>query len=141
MDDGGGILWRAGGAMEGTRGRRSALWRGRAGGAMEVTRGRRCGGGVRAAGGERTWWGLIGSAVRHPDGTVPASVEPRKLPAGHPLLAASGVTNAITFDTDVLGGVTISGPGAGREETAFAILSDLIELADRIGAASHEVAA
>lgn len=96
---------------------------------------------VRAAAAERMSWRLIGSAVRHPDGTVTASVEPRKLPAGHPLLAASGVTNAITFDTDVLGSVTISGPGAGREETAFAILSDLIELADRIGTASHEVAA
>lgn len=96
---------------------------------------------VRAAAAEGMSWRLIGSAVRHPDGTVTASVEPRKLPAGHPLRAASGVTNAITFDTDVLGGVTISGPGAGREETAFAILSDLIELADRIGAVSHEVAA
>ncbi|MGU7771867.1 homoserine dehydrogenase [Burkholderia sp. MR1-5-21] len=96
---------------------------------------------VRAAAAEGMSWRLIGSAVRHPDGTVTASVEPRKLPAGHPLRAASGVTNAITFDTDVLGGVTISGPGAGREETAFAILSDLIELRERIGVAAQEVLA
>ncbi|NHV26663.1 homoserine dehydrogenase [Burkholderia sp. D-99] len=96
---------------------------------------------VRAAAADGMSWRLIGSALRHPDGTVTASVEPRKLPADHPLRAASGVTNAITFDTDVLGGVTISGPGAGREETAFAILSDLIELGERIGAAAPEVLA
>lgn len=78
-------------------------------------------------------WRLIGSATRHADGSVSASVEPRELPAGHPLAAIGGVTNAITFETDVLGDVTISGPGAGRQETAFAILSDLIELAEQSG--------
>ncbi|MBN3756001.1 homoserine dehydrogenase [Paraburkholderia sp. Tr-20389] len=94
---------------------------------------------VRVAAAEGMSWRLVGSAVRRPDGTVTASVEPRKLPASHPLRAASGVTNAIMFDTDVLGSVTISGPGAGRQETAFAILSDLIELVDRIAAAAPEV--
>ncbi|NLP62796.1 homoserine dehydrogenase [Paraburkholderia sacchari] len=96
---------------------------------------------VRAAAAEGLSWRLIGSATRQPDGTVTATVEPCKLPAGHPLRAASGVTNAITFDTDVLGSVTISGPGAGREETAFAILSDLIELRDHIDATAQEVIA
>jgi homoserine dehydrogenase len=42
-----------------------------------------------------------------------------------------GVTNAITYETDLLGLVTLVGPGAGRRETGFAILSDLIELAGR----------
>ncbi|KJV29057.1 homoserine dehydrogenase [Aquitalea magnusonii] len=74
-------------------------------------------------------WRLVGSAMRETDGSIHASVEPRELPACHPLAAIGGVTNAITFETDVLGSVTISGPGAGRQETAFAILSDLIELA------------
>ncbi|MDN0076697.1 homoserine dehydrogenase [Crenobacter sp. SG2303] len=78
-------------------------------------------------------WKLIGSATRHADGSVSASVEPRELSADHPLHSISGVTNAVTFDTDVLGNVTISGPGAGRRETAFAILSDLIELAEQTG--------
>lgn len=96
---------------------------------------------VRAAASEGVSWRLIGSATRGADGAVNASVEPCKLAAGHPLLAASGVTNAITFDTDVLGAVTISGPGAGREETAFAILSDLIELCEQIGSKAPEVMA
>jgi len=78
-------------------------------------------------------WKLVGSATRNADGTVSASVEPRELGADHPLHSISGVTNAVTFDTDVLGNVTVSGPGAGRRETAFAILSDLIELAEQTG--------
>lgn len=86
-------------------------------------------------------WRLIGSATRHPDGSVTASVEPRELPSGHPLTAATGVTNAITFGTDVLGNVTISGPGAGRVETAFAILSDLIELDAQANVGCEEVTA
>lgn len=77
-------------------------------------------------------WKLLGQARRNQDGSVEASVAPQLLPAGHPLLAASGVTNAIAFDTDLLGLVTICGPGAGRIETAFAILSDLIELNQQV---------
>lgn len=86
-------------------------------------------------------WRLIGSATRHEDGSVRATVEPRMLPLGHPLLAASGVTNAIAFDTDLLGRVTVSGPGAGRHETAFAILSDLIELGEELRIRTKAVAA
>lgn len=74
-------------------------------------------------------WRLIGSASRDADGNISARVAPQELPVSHPLCAANGVTNAITLSTDVLGDVTICGPGAGRLETAFAILSDLIELA------------
>ena len=87
---------------------------------------------IRAARAEGGAWKLIGQARRQADGRLAASVAPQRLPAGHPLLAATGATNAIAFDTDLLGQVTISGPGAGRTETAFAILSDLIELADEL---------
>ncbi|MFZ2520710.1 MAG: homoserine dehydrogenase, partial [Anaerolineae bacterium] len=38
-------------------------------------------------------------------------------------------TNAITFTTDLLGDVTLVGPGAGRQETGFAVLSDLLDIA------------
>ncbi|NWK78791.1 homoserine dehydrogenase [Aquitalea sp. LB_tupeE] len=73
-------------------------------------------------------WRLVGSAKKEDSGKITASVQPKKIRIGHPLTAASGVTNAISFETDVVGTVTISGPGAGRIETAFAIFSDLIEL-------------
>jgi homoserine dehydrogenase len=40
----------------------------------------------------------------------------------------SGATNAVSFDTDLLGHVTVSGPGAGRIETAYALASDIIAI-------------
>jgi len=47
------------------------------------------------------------------------------------LSGISGAVNALTFTTDMLGDVTISGPGAGRIETAYAILSDIIAIHNR----------
>ena len=76
-------------------------------------------------------WKLVGSAKRRADGTVDARVAPLALPAHHPLAGASGANNAVAFDTDLLGTVTVSGPGAGRVETAYALLSDIIAIHDR----------
>jgi len=73
-------------------------------------------------------WKLVGSARRNPDGTVTAAVAPAALPLGHGLSGVSGATNAVTFDTDLLGPVTVAGPGAGRVETAYALLSDIIAM-------------
>ena len=73
-------------------------------------------------------WKLIGSANREVDGSVRASVEARLLPNSHPLAGISGATNAVSFKTTLLGAVTVSGPGAGRIETAFALLSDIIAI-------------
>ncbi len=44
------------------------------------------------------------------------------------LAGVSGATNAITYVTDLLGEVTLVGPGAGRRETGFALLADLLEI-------------
>jgi len=77
------------------------------------------------AGGER--WKLIGKVER--DGEkVNASVRPTRLPLTHPLASVGGATNALTFTTDLLGDVTIIGPGAGRLETGFALVSDLLAI-------------
>lgn len=73
-------------------------------------------------------WKLIGSAERTDAGGVQAQVRPLALDASHPLAGISGATNAVTFTTDLLGQVTVAGPGAGRVETAYALLSDLIEI-------------
>ncbi|MFV2074421.1 MAG: homoserine dehydrogenase, partial [Thermoanaerobaculales bacterium] len=48
---------------------------------------------------------------------------------GHPLAGVGGATNAMTITTDTLGDVTVVGPGAGRRETGFALLIDLIKIA------------
>lgn len=73
-------------------------------------------------------WKLIGSAMMTNDGRVQATVEPRRLPFDHPLSGVSGAINAVSFETELLGTVTVTGPGAGRTETAFALLSDIIAI-------------
>lgn len=73
-------------------------------------------------------WKLIGSTKLLPDGTVKASVKPECLPSTDPLSGISGATNALTFITDELGPVTIIGPGAGKRETGFSLLIDLINI-------------
>ena len=76
--------------------------------------------------GER--WKLIGSAEIKPDGSFAASVRPMRLPLSDPLAGVGEATNALTFDTDELGPVTIVGPGAGKRETGFALLVDLLNM-------------
>lgn len=86
-------------------------------------------------------WKLIGSAERRADGRVVAAVRAECLPLSHPLAGVSGAVNALTFTTAMLGDVTITGPGAGRIETAYALLSDIIALhRDRAAALRQEAA-
>lgn len=85
-------------------------------------------GDIIAAGAAGERWKLIGSVQTDASGAVRASVAPRSLPADHPLSGISGATNAVSFTTDLLGTVTVSGPGAGRVETAYALLSDIIAI-------------
>lgn len=73
-------------------------------------------------------WKLIGAASRSSDGTVTASVAPQRLPLSHPLAGVSGPTNAVSFGSELLGKVTVIGPGAGRIETAYALLSDIVAI-------------
>ncbi|KYK21866.1 homoserine dehydrogenase [Thermoplasmatales archaeon SM1-50] len=73
-------------------------------------------------------WKLIGSAEILKDGTVKAKVWPQKLPLNDPLAGVCEATNALTFYTDELGPVTIIGPGAGRRETGYALLIDLLNI-------------
>ncbi len=75
--------------------------------------------------GER--WKLIARVWRDGD-AVRASVQPTRLPLSHPLASAGGATNALTLTTDLLGDVTLIGPGAGGAATGFAIISDILAL-------------
>ncbi len=56
-----------------------------------------------------------------------ARVAPELVPVTHPL-NVSGTFNAITFDTDPAGEITLVGKGAGGRETASSVLRDLIEI-------------
>ncbi len=78
-------------------------------------------------------WKLLASVIRRSDGSVAVRVAPERLPLSDPLAQVNGTTNALTFETDLLGPVTLIGTGAGRRGTGFAILADLIDLDRRFG--------
>ena len=80
---------------------------------------------VRSAQKENQRWKLIGT-LENVNSKIQGSVEPVKLDAAHPLYSVAGATNAITYSTDVLGDVTLIGPGAGRIETGYAIIGDIL---------------
>lgn len=80
---------------------------------------------VASDNGER--WKLIGT-IETTDQGFHAEVAPAKLSKKDPLAQVMGTTNSITLNTDLLGDVTISGPGAGSVETGYAILSDLLTI-------------
>ncbi|MFC2165879.1 homoserine dehydrogenase [Acidobacteriota bacterium] len=71
---------------------------------------------------------LIGKVWRERD-YVKASVGPEEVDLTHPLASVLGATNAVTVTTDTLGDVTIVGAGAGKIETGFSMLSDLLHIA------------
>jgi len=79
-------------------------------------------------------WKLIGRAEVKKDGSVLASVSPEELPLSDPLAGVNEAVNALTFMTDELGPVTIMGPGAGKRETGFSVLIDLINMKNHLSA-------
>ena len=74
---------------------------------------------------------LIGRVWR--DGkTVRGSVAPEEVEMSHPLAGIMGATNALTITTEALGDVTIVGPGAGRRETGYSALIDILHVGERL---------
>jgi len=55
------------------------------------------------------------------------SVHPRAVAISNPL-CVNGTLNAVAFDTELAGTVTLIGAGAGGKETATAVLRDLIDI-------------
>lgn len=70
---------------------------------------------------------LIGKVWREGN-YVKASVGPEEVDMTHPLAGIMGATNALTVSTDTLGDVTVIGPGAGKRETGFSMLVDLLTI-------------
>jgi homoserine dehydrogenase len=68
---------------------------------------------------------LIGKVWREGN-QVKGSVATEEIELSHPLAGVMGATNALTFTTDALGDVTIVGAGAGRIETGYSALVDII---------------
>ncbi|WP_077329431.1 homoserine dehydrogenase [Virgibacillus siamensis] len=57
-------------------------------------------------------------------GNLTAEVELAAVPERHPLYAVEGVDNAIHLKADIVGDITLTGPGAGAFPTASAMLED-----------------
>lgn len=68
------------------------------------------------------------ASTRKEKGRIEARVAPQKLPLSDPLSGIMGANNALTFDLDLLGKVTIQGPGAGKIETGYSILTDMLAI-------------
>ncbi|MEM6382364.1 MAG: homoserine dehydrogenase [Pseudomonadota bacterium] len=63
------------------------------------------------------------------DSGIEQRVHPTMLPADSSLAQVHGVLNAVAIDTDLLGEIVLSGPGAGGDATAASVLADLQDLA------------
>lgn len=70
---------------------------------------------------------LIGKVWRE-GGQVKASVAPEEMDISHPLAGVMGAVNAATISTDAMGDVTIVGAGAGRRETGYSLLIDILDI-------------
>lgn len=86
---------------------------------------------IQTARGSDQRWKLLGEIWRTGAG-IQARVQPVALPCSHPLAQIDGVMNGIIIETDHLGAITVIGPGAGKRETAYALLSDLLQIAPEI---------
>ncbi len=73
-------------------------------------------------------WKLIAKLRKDRDEKIVASVKPEMVSLDHPLASISGATNAISYNCDLAGPITLIGAGAGKVETGFSILIDLINI-------------
>jgi len=71
---------------------------------------------------------LLGVAQRTASG-IEQRVHPTMVPKGSMIAQVEGVTNAVTIEADILGELMLSGPGAGGDATASAVLGDVADIA------------
>lgn len=62
------------------------------------------------------------------EGKVVGSVRPTLVPDSHPLFHIEGVENSVSIEGDIVGRITLQGPGAGMLPTASAVVEDLIHV-------------
>ena len=59
------------------------------------------------------------------------SVKPILIGKSHPFYNVEGVENAVNVQSDIVGSITLQGPGAGMFPTASAIIEDLVYVAQK----------
>jgi len=72
-------------------------------------------------------WKLLAKVTKEADKVI-AKVGPEAIPLTDPLAGVMGATNAVTYYCDLAGPITLIGNGAGRTETGFSLLIDLINI-------------
>jgi homoserine dehydrogenase len=70
-------------------------------------------------------WKLVCSAKRDGDGVI-ARVAPEMVPASSPLYGVEGTTSIVTFETDVLGLLSVIEADPGPHTTAYGLLADFV---------------
>ena len=71
---------------------------------------------------------LLGVAQRTDTG-IEQRVHPTMVPTASVIAQVHGVTNAVAIETDILGELLLSGPGAGGNATASAVVGDIADIA------------
>ncbi len=72
---------------------------------------------------------LVGRCARPAPGAPWAlSVAPEALPADHPLASVSGTAKGVTFHTDTMGAITVTGGGSSPRATGAALLKDIVNI-------------
>jgi homoserine dehydrogenase len=83
---------------------------------------------IRAAGELGYRIKLLGVAQRTDSG-IEQRVHPTMVPTASVIAQVHGVTNAVAIETDILGELLLSGPGAGGNATASAVIGDIADIA------------
>ncbi len=82
-------------------------------------------GDIKAARARGKTWRLVARIGRGDNGWE-AAVAPEEVDREDPVGSLTGPANLLVFDTEALGEVTITGPGAGRRATGHAVVADLL---------------
>ncbi len=71
---------------------------------------------------------LLGVAQRTAEG-IEQRVHPTMVPVNSVIAQIDGVTNAVAVEADIVGALLMSGPGAGGNATASAVVGDIADIA------------
>jgi homoserine dehydrogenase len=75
---------------------------------------------------------LVGAATLT-DEKVDVRVQPSLIDRHHPLAAVEGASNAVMLQGDAIREITLAGPGAGGNETASAVVADMVSVVGTTG--------
>src|SRR3954447_7301196 len=61
-------------------------------------------------------------------GRIQCKIQPILVSVSHPFYSIEGVQNAVSIHADIVGNISLIGPGAGKFPTASAVIEDLLHL-------------